>query len=83
MWTVACLEMGAACLLNDYRCGRIHCYSTSPFFAAIAIVTLLSGFGILPLGSDGWSIIGLILLVGGLGLSYGPELVLGKYRKAR
>lgn len=80
VWTAACLEMGVACLLNAYRCGRIHCYFTGPFFVAIAMVTLLSGLGVLPLGPNGWNIIGLILLVGGLGLSYVPELVLGRYR---
>lgn len=80
VWTAACLEMGAACLFNAYRCGRIHCYFTGPFFIAMAVVTLLSSIGILSLGPNRWTVIGRILLVGGLGLSYVPELVVGKYR---
>jgi hypothetical protein len=80
IWTAACLTMGGACLLNAIRCGRVHCWFTAPFFIAMAAITVLFGAGALPLGPNGWNIIGLTLLVGGVSLTYGPELILGKYR---
>jgi hypothetical protein len=79
VWTVACLVMGGACLLNAVRCGRIHCYFTAPFFLAMAGVTVLFGAGMLPL-ANGWNAIGLTLLVGGVLLTFGPEPIFGKYR---
>lgn len=81
VWMVACLTMGGACLLNAFRCGRTHCLFTGPFFIAMSIITLFYGLGLLPLGNGGWNAIGLMLLIGGAALTYGPELVLGKYRK--
>ncbi len=83
IWTAACLTMGGACLFNAIRCGRVHCWFTGPFFIAMAVITVLFGAGALPLGPTGWNIVGLILLVGGVTLTYGPELVLGKYRAVR
>ncbi len=51
--------MGTACIANAVRCGRLHCYITGPFFVAMAVVTLLYGLGALPLGGNGWNLIGL------------------------
>lgn len=48
----------------------------------MAIVTVLYGLGVLPLGTNGWNLIGLTILVGGIALCCLPELFLGKYRKA-
>ena len=50
IWTSAFGIMGVACLANAARCGRLHCYLTGPFLLAMALVTLLYGLGILPLG---------------------------------
>ena len=83
IWTAACLTMGGACLLNAIRCGRVHCWFTGPFFIALVAITVLFGVGALPLGPNGWNIIGLTLLVGGVTLMYGPELILGKYRERK
>ena len=79
VWTGALVIMGSACLINAMRCGRIHCYFTGPFFLALALVVVLFGTGVLPLGVNGWRMIGLALLIGGVGLTFGPELLLGKY----
>jgi hypothetical protein len=73
--------MGTACTANAVRCGRLHCYITGPFFLVMAVVTLLYGLGIVPLGVHGWSLIGLTILVGAIALCCLPELFFGKYRK--
>ena len=81
VWTAALGTMGAACLANALRCGRVHCYITGPFFLVMAAVTLLYGLGVLPLGRNGWGLIGLTILAGGIVLCCLPEMLFGKYRK--
>ena len=75
--------MGIACTANAARCGRVHCYVTGPFFLLMAVVSLLYGLGVLPLGGHGWSLLGLIILVGSVAFCCLPELFLGKYRRGR
>src|SRR5215467_9486541 len=82
VWAVALSTMGAACITNARRCGRVHCYLTGPFFLLMALTTLLYGFGVVPLGRNGWNLIGLTILVGAIALCCLPEMFLGKYRKA-
>jgi hypothetical protein len=81
VWTCALTVIAVSCLFNAVRCGRIHCYITGPFFLIMAVVTLLYGIGFVPLGRNGWVVIGLIVLVGAAILSCLPEIVFGKYRK--
>lgn len=81
VWTVALTTLGIACVVNAVRCGRLHCYLTGPFFLAMAVVTLLYGLGAVPLGANGWNLIGLTILAGAIVLCCLPELFLGKYRK--
>ncbi len=81
LWTAALGTMGTACLVNAMRCGRIHCYATGPFFLLMAIVTLLYGLDILPLGKNGWNLISLTILFGTIVFCCLPELIWGKYRK--
>jgi hypothetical protein len=81
VWTGALGIMGTACIANAVRCGRLHCYITGPFFLALASVTLLYGLGVVPLGSRGWSVISLIILVGAIALCCLPEMIFGKYRR--
>ncbi len=83
LWPVVLTFMGVACLLNARACGRLHCYFTGPFFLLMAGVALLYGLGLIPLGPGGWNKLGLILLVGGVGLCCGPEMLFGRYRKPR
>jgi len=45
--------MGIVRLLNASRCGRIHCYFTSPFFIVGAVTSLGYGLGLLPFGPPG------------------------------
>jgi hypothetical protein len=49
----------------------------------MAVVTLLYGVGVLPLGENGWNAIGLTILIGAIALSCLPEMLFGKYRRDR
>jgi hypothetical protein len=60
--------MGAACVANALRCGRMHCYLTGPFFLGMALVALLYGLGVVPLGGKGWNVIGLTIVLGAIAL---------------
>jgi hypothetical protein len=81
VWTASLTIMGTACIANALRCGRVHCYLTGPFFLLMALVTLLYGLGVVPLGRNGWNRIGLTILIGAVVLCCLPELVWGKYQK--
>ena len=79
LWAAALTWMGAACLINASRCGRTHCRFTGPFFLAMAVAALLHGYEVVWLGANGWMWLGVMLAVGGGGLWYIPEHVLGKF----
>ena len=81
LWTTSLAFMGVACLLNAFRCGRIHCLFTGPFFILGAIVSLGYGLALLPLGPSGWKWIGAVTIIGAIALCCIPELVLGRYRR--
>jgi hypothetical protein len=80
VWPSLLTWMGVACLLNARRCHRLHCYLTGPYFVLLALVALLHGLGIVPLGPRGGSILSIALIVGGPLLVYVPEWILGRYR---
>lgn len=80
VWPTLLTWMGVACLLNARRCHRLHCYLTGPYFLFLALTALLYGLGVVPLGSRGWSMLSVALLVGGPFLVYVPEWILGRYR---
>jgi len=81
LWTTSLAFMGVACLVNASRCGRIHCVFTGPFFILGAVASLGYGVGLLPLGSFGWSWLGLGIIIGAIGFTWIPELFLGRYRR--
>jgi len=81
VWTLALATMGAACIVNAVRCGRVHCYLTGPFFLLMAVIALSYGLGILHLGGNGWNLLGLVTLIGAIALWCLPEMFLGKYRQ--
>jgi hypothetical protein len=81
LWPALLTWMGLACLLNARRCHRLHCYLTGPYFLLLALVSLLHGLDIVPLGDRGWSMLSVALLVGGPFLVYVPEWALGRYRR--
>jgi hypothetical protein len=78
-WTAGLLWLAAMCVWNGARCRRVHCYFTGPFFFAMAVVTLLVGFGVFSLGENTWGLLGNVILIGGIVLCCGPELIWGRY----
>ena len=70
--------MGAGCLANAARCGRIHCYVTGPLFLLAAIFVAMSAFGIVPLHPG----VFLLVVFGVCCLAMCAEIPLGRYRKA-
>jgi hypothetical protein len=81
VWPPLLTWMGVACLLNARRCRRLHCYLTGPYFLLLALTALLYGLGVVPLGSRGWGMLSLALVVVGPLLVYVPEWILGRYRR--
>ena len=79
LWTSALLMAGVACSVNAFRCGRLHCYFTGPFYILMALLSLLHGIGILHLGLNGWIWIGSIVVIVSPILARLPERVWGKY----
>ena len=80
VWAAALTIMGAGCIANALRCGRVHCYVTGPFLLVMAVVALLYGLGVFPFGEDGWNVIGLIVLIGAMLTYWLPERFFGRYR---
>ena len=78
-WTVGLVWLAGLCLLNFARCRRVHCVFTGPFFLALAVVALLAGLKILAFGENAWNLLGLIALIGGVGLTFAPEMIWGRY----
>ena len=82
VWPVSLVWMGTGCLLNVRRCGRLHCYTTGPFFFVMAIASAVHGFGVVDLGPTGWNWISTITIIGGIVLTWLPELIFGRYRSS-
>lgn len=83
IWTLCLATMGTGCVLNALRCGRTHCYFTGPFLLLMAVVTVLFGLGVAPLGKFGWSIISVTVVLGSFLLCCVPEALFGPYRRGR
>ena len=59
--------MGAACVINAYRCRRLHCFIAGPALLLGAAGVLLTGFEMVDLGRDGptyfiWTSFAMVLL---------------------
>jgi len=78
-WTAGLLWLAVMCFWNSARCRRVHCIFTGPFFLAMAVVTLLVGFGVFSLGANTWNLLSAVILIGGIVLCCGPELIWGRY----
>ena len=81
VWAACLGVMATGCLVNAYRCGRMHCYFTGPFLILMALASMAYGFGWLALGTGGWNWIGGVTLGGAILLGCVPEFLFGKYRR--
>jgi hypothetical protein len=81
VWVVCYATIGIGCIVNALRCGRIHCYFTGPLFLLLALLALLFGLGIAPLGRWGWNIISAAALVGAILFCCLLEAYFGRYRR--
>lgn len=79
VWAAALVWMGAACLINARRCGRVHCRFTGPFFLVMAVVVALQGLGVVALGPRGWTWIGGAIAVGTALIWILSERLWGRY----
>jgi hypothetical protein len=76
LWIPAFIVMGAACLVNAARCGRIHCYATGPLSLLAIIYIVLAQFHLVPM--DAGYFLDSILAISIL--AFLIELPLGRYR---
>lgn len=83
LWSSSLSIAGIACFINVFRCGRVHCYFTGPFYLLMAVLSLLYGTGILKFGQFGWVWIGGAVVIIGPILSRAPEQIYGKYIAGR
>jgi hypothetical protein len=79
IWPTALIWMGGACLANARRCRRTHCRFTGPFYLLMAALVLAYAAGALPMGDQGWAILGATTIVGSVALWWGSERIWGLF----
>jgi hypothetical protein len=79
IWPVALLWMGGACIANARRCGRTHCRFTGPFYLLMAALVLGYVTGAVPIGDQGWVLLGAATIVGTIVLWWGSERIWGLF----
>jgi len=75
LWSASLAAAGILCIVNAFRCGRLHCHITGPLFLLGAVLTTLKANGAVSLS---WSVLGTAIVLG-TAVAYAPELVAGKY----
>ncbi len=75
LWIPAFLVMGAGCVVNARRCGRLHCYMTGPIFLLAAVYVILAEVNVVPLRPNVFALI----VLGTAALACLAELHLGRY----
>jgi hypothetical protein len=82
-WSAALVWMGGACIANARRCGRTHCRFTGPFYLLMAMAVVAYATGVLPIGEQGWVILGAATVIGTAALWWGSERILGTFIRSR
>lgn len=78
VWAVGFAWMGSACLINAYRCHRLHCYIAGPVFLAGSVTSVLLALDAIPLGYHALNYVVAAVLSLAI-LSFAPEMVWRKY----
>jgi hypothetical protein len=76
LWIPAFLVLGAACLVNAARCGRLHCFVTGPVYLLAAIYVALAAFALVTMRPN----IFLLTVLGITICAFVAECPLGTYR---
>ena len=71
--------MGAACLLNAKRCGRIHCRYTGPYYLAMIVPVVVLGSGLVAAGIYAWLLLACMILLGSKLLWWATEGAWGEF----
>ena len=79
VWIAMLAWMGAACVTNARRCGRTHCRYTGPFFLGMGGLVTTHIAGWLPLGSQPWLVLAILIAGGNALIWWGSERVHGTY----
>jgi hypothetical protein len=79
VWVTMLAWMGAACVMNARRCGRTHCRYTGPFFLVMAGLVAVHIAGFVPLGSQPWLVLAIMIAGGNALIWWGSESVYGTY----
>jgi hypothetical protein len=78
LWVGLFVWMATGCLLNAWRCHRVHCYISGPVFLLGALFAALLAAGLLDVGPRGFNnMIGAVLVLALL--SFVPEMVWKRY----
>lgn len=79
-WGAAFAWMGAACLVNARRCGRVHCYFSGPILLIGAVLAAALAVRVIDFGPNDLTAI-VAATLGLAALTYGLEWVWGRYRR--
>jgi hypothetical protein len=79
IWAVAFAWMGAACVLNYRRCGRIHCRYTGPYYLAMIVPVLALGIAPVLIPITGWLAIAVAIPIGSKLIWWATERAWGKF----
>ncbi len=83
LWTTGFSLIGIACLENVRRCRRRFCLGSGPVYVLAALVSLLYGVRVLPLGMHGWYWILGATVAASLSFGLFLEKIYGKYPNAQ
>lgn len=78
IWAVAFAWMGMGCLINAYRCHRLHCYISGPIFLIGSLTSGLLALDVIESGPHALNYIVAVIFALVM-LSFSPELAWGKY----
>jgi hypothetical protein len=80
VWSIALVWMGAGCLANAGRCGRVHCRYTGPYYLLMIGPVAALGSGMLAPGAWAWWLAGGMILLGSKVIWLVTEGLWGRYR---